>query len=58
MVGKVGLAGENGCKRDVGVAIRNETRGLMRPIPSLSVVDKVNEMDPRRSSELSLPLLN
>ena len=58
MVGKVGLAGENGCKRDVGVAIRNETRGLMRPIPSLSVVDKMNEMDPRRSSELSLPLLN
>ena len=58
MVGKVGLAGENGCERDVGVAIRNEMRRLTRPIPSLSVVDKVNKMDPRRSSEFSLPLLN
>ena len=58
MAGKVGLAGENGCKRDVGVAIRNETRGLTRLIHSLSVVNKVNKMDPRQSSKLSLPLLN
>ena len=58
MAGKVNLAGENGCKRDVGVAIRDETRGLTRPIPSLSVVNKVNKMDPRRSSKFSLPLLN
>ena len=37
------MAGEKGCKCDVGVAIRNETRGLTRVIPSLSIVVKVNK---------------